>query len=219
MVAIILSGGNNGRMLRDKAFLQIGQKTIIERETEVLSTLFSRIIVVTNARESHKHLRVNLVSDLVPDKGPLGGIYSGLTASKDEYNFVVSCDLPFLNAGLISYLIEVTSGQDIVIPKLNGFVEPLHAVYSKHCLIPIKRQLDRNELKIQSFFGEVKVRYIRKNEIKNYDPQGIAFFNVNTEDDLKKARSIAKNHRTMERFPSILGLCSSQTSQTILDKK
>jgi len=219
MVAIILSGGNNGRMLRDKAFLQIGQKTIIERETEVLSTLFSRIIVVTNARESHKHLRVNLVSDLVPDKGPLGGIYSGLTASKDEYNFVVSCDLPFLNAGLISYLIEVTSGQDIVIPKLNGFVEPLHAVYSKHCLIPIKRQLDRNELKIQSFFGEVKVRYIRKNEIKNYDPQGIAFFNVNTDGDLKKARSIAKNQRTMERFPSILGLCSSQTSQTILDKK
>jgi len=219
MVAIILSGGNNGRMLRNKAFLQIGQKTIIERETEVLSTLFSRIIVVTNARESHKHLRVNLVSDLVPGKGPLGGIYSGLTASKDEYNFVVSCDLPFLNAGLISYMIEVTSGQDIVIPKLNGFVEPLHAVYSKHCLIPIKRQLDRNELKIQSFFGEVKVRYIRKNEIKNYDPQGIAFFNVNTEDDLKKARSITKNQRTMERFPSILGLCSSQTSQTILDKK
>ncbi|MEE9191523.1 MAG: NTP transferase domain-containing protein, partial [Candidatus Aerophobetes bacterium] len=106
---------------------------------------------------------------------------------------VVSCDLPFLNAGLISYMIELTEGHDIVVPRLNGLVEPLHAIYSKHCLIPIKRQLDRNELKIQSFFDEVKVRYIRESEIKKYDPKGIAFFNVNTEEDLGKARLIAEN--------------------------
>ena len=193
MVAIILSGGNNRRMLHNKAFLQMGQKSIIEREIEVLSTFFSRIIVVTNTPENHEHLRVSLVSDVVPGKGPLGGIYSGLMASKDKYNFVVSCDLPFLNAGLISYMIELTEGHDIVVPRLNGLVEPLHAIYSKHCLIPIKRQLDRNELKIQSFFGEVKVRYIRESEIKKYDPKGIAFFNVNTEEDLEKARLIAEN--------------------------
>ena len=193
MVAIILSGGNNRRMLHNKAFLQMGQKSIIEREIEVLSTFFSRIIVVTNTPENHEHLRVSLVSDVVPGKGPLGGIYSGLMASKDKYNFVVSCDLPFLNAGLISYMIELTEGHDIVVPRLNGLVEPLHAIYSKHCLIPIKRQLDRNELKIQSFFGEVKVRYIRESEIKKYDPKGIAFFNVNTEEDLGKARLIAEN--------------------------
>ena len=193
MVATILSGGNNSRMLRNKAFLQIGQKTIIEREIEVLSSLFSRIVVVTNAPESHEGLGANLVSDLVPGKGPLGGIYSGLIASKDEYNFVVGCDLPFLNAGLISHMIEVTNGHDAVVPKLNGFVEPLHAVYSRHCLMPIKRQLDRNELRIRSFFAEAKVRYIRESDIKRYDPEGTAFFNLNTEDDLKKARLIAEN--------------------------
>ncbi len=193
MAAIILSGGNNRRMLRNKAHLQIGQKTIIEREIESLSTLFPRIIVVTNSPESHKHLRVNLVSDLVSSKGPLGGIYSGLTASKDEYNFVTGCDLPFLNADLISHMIELINGHDIVVPQLNGFVEPLHAVYSKYCLIPIKRQLDRNKLKIQSFFDEVKVRYVRKSDITRYDSKGIAFFNVNTEEDLKKARLIAED--------------------------
>lgn len=193
MVAIILSGGNNRRMLHNKAFLQMGQKSIIEREIEVLSTLFSRIIVVTNTPENHEHLRVSLVSDVVPGKGPLGGIYSGLMASKDKHNFVVSCDLPFLNAGLISYMIELTEGHDVVVPRLNGLVEPLHAIYSKHCLIPIKRRLDRNELKIQSFFGEVKVRYIRESEIKKYDPKGITFFNVNTEEDLEKARLMAEN--------------------------
>ena len=193
MVAIILSGGNNRRMLRNKALLQVGQKTIIEREIEVLSTLFSRITVVTNAPESYKHPGVNLVSDLVPGKGPLGGIYSGLIASKDKYNFVVGCDLPFLNAALISHMIEVTNGHDIVVPKFKGFVEPLHAVYSNHCLIPIERQLSRNELRIQCLFGEVKMRYIRQSDIERYDPKGIAFFNVNTEDELKKAISIAEN--------------------------
>ena len=193
MVAIILSGGDNRRMLRNKAFLRIGQKTIIEREIEVLSNLFSRILVVTNNPESHKHLRVNLVSDVVPGRCPLSGIYSGLMASKDEYDFVVGCDLPFLNAGLISYMIGLTKGHDVVVPKLNGFTEPLHAVYSRHCLLPIKRQLDRNELRIQSFFGEVKVRYLIKTDIKRYDPKGMAFFNVNTEEDLEKARSIAEN--------------------------
>lgn len=193
MVAIILSGGNNRRMLHNKAFLQMGQKSIIEREIEVLSTLFSRIIVVTNTPENHEHLRVSLVSDVVPGKGPLGGIYSGLMASKDKHNFVVSCDLPFLNAGLISYMIELTEGHDVVVPRLNGLVEPLHVIYSQHCLIPIKRRLDRNELKIQSFFGEVKVRYIRESEIKKYDPKGITFFNVNTEEDLEKARLMAEN--------------------------
>ena len=193
MVAIILSGGNNRRMLRDKAFLQIGQKTIIEREIEILSTLFSRIIVVTNAPENHAHLAAELVPDLIPGKGPLGGIYSGLISSKDEYSFVVGCDVPFLNAGLISYMIEARNGYDAVVPKLSGFVEPLHAVYSRHCLMPIKRQLNRNELKIQSFFHEAKVRYIRESDIKRYDPKGIAFLNVNTEDDLKKARLVAEN--------------------------
>jgi len=211
MAAIVLSGGSNGRMLRNKASLRIGQKTIIERETEVLATLFSTIIVVTSTPETHKHLEARLVADLVPGKGPLGGIYSGLVASKNEYNFVVGCDLPFLNAGLISYMVDVKNGHDIVVPKLNGFLEPLHAVYSKNCLIPVKRQLDRNELRIQSFFAEVKVRYVRESEIKKYDPDRISFLNVNTEDDLRKARLIAENHKLQERFRSFLGLSNWQT--------
>jgi len=211
MAAIVLSGGSNDRMLRNKASLRIGQKTIIERETEVLATLFSTIIVVTSTPETHKHLEARLVADLVPGKGPLGGIYSGLVASKNEYNFVVGCDLPFLNAGLISYMVDVKNGHDIVVPKFNGFLEPLHAVYSKNCLIPVKRQLDRNELRIQSFFAEVKVRYVRESEIKKYDPEGISFLNVNTEDDLRKARLIAENHKLQERFRSFLGLSNWQT--------
>ena len=67
MAAIILSGGNNKRILADKAFLEIGQKTIIEREIEVLSSIFSRIIIVTNSPEKYTHLKTTLIPDLIPN--------------------------------------------------------------------------------------------------------------------------------------------------------
>jgi len=193
MAAIILSGGNNQRIGADKAFLQIGKKTIIERQIEILSTIFTQIIIVTNLPEKYKHLKVDLISDIIPNKGPLGGIYSGLTISKDKYNFIVSCDLPFLNADLISYMKRLTDQQDVIIPKLNQFLEPLHAVYSKDCIASIKKHLDQNDLRTQSFFTEVRVKYIEKTEVERFDPKGIAFFNVNTKRDLKRARLIAED--------------------------
>ena len=193
MTAIILSGGENSRMFRDKAFLRVGQKTIIAREIEVLSALFPRVMIVTNTPDRYAHLGAELIPDEVVGKGPLGGIYSGLLASKDDHNFIVSCDLPFFSSDLISYMSRIVDGYDAVVPKFNGFVEPLHAVYSKRCIIPVKNQLDLNQLKIQSFFDKVRIRYIGKDDINRYDPEGTAFFNINTEDDLKKARLIAED--------------------------
>lgn len=193
MAAIILSGGNNSRLNTDKALLQVGQKTIIEREIAVLSTIFIKIIIVTNSPEKYKHFKADLVSDLIPGNGPLGGIYSGLTMSEDEHNFVVSCDLPFLNANLISYMKEIIHKADVVIPKYNGFLEPLHAFYSKSCLPTVKKFLDQNDLRVQSFFTEVRVKHIDKTVIERFDPRGVVFFNVNTEENLKRARLIAED--------------------------
>jgi molybdopterin-guanine dinucleotide biosynthesis protein A len=191
MAAIILSGGNNKRISTEKAFLKIGQKPIIECEIEVLTSIFSRIIIVTNSPEKYRYLKADLTSDLIPGKGPLGGIYSGLNLSQDEHNFIVSCDLPFLNKDIISYMKESAGGHDIVIPRINGLLEPLHAIYSKNCLPAIKKHLDKNDLKIQSFFNEVRVKYIEKHEIEKFDSDAIAFFNVNTEEELNKAKLIA----------------------------
>ncbi len=199
MAAIILSGGNNQRIGDEKAFLRIGQKTIIEKEIAVLSTIFTRIIIVTNCPEKYKHLEVDLVPDLIPDKGPLGGIYSGLTISEDKHDFVVSCDLPFLNTGLISYMKELIGQHDVIIPRLERFLEPLHAIYSKDCLTSIKKYLDKNNLRIQSFFTEKSIKYIDKTEVERFDPAGIAFFNVNTEENLKRARSIAVDMARMDK--------------------
>lgn len=193
MAAIILSGGKSKRIFADKPFLKIDQKAIIEREIEILSTIFARIIIVTNSPDKYRYLKLDLISDLIPGKGPLGGIYSGLTVSEDQHNFVLSCDLPFLNANLISYMKELTGQHDVIVPKRNGFLEPLHAIYSKDCLTSIKKHLDENDLRIQSFFSDANVKYIEKTELERFDPEGVAFFNVNTEEDLKRAKAMAKD--------------------------
>ena len=191
MTAVILSGGNNSRILADKGFLRVGKKTIVEREIAVLSMIFSPIIIVTNSPERYRNFPVELSSDLIPEKGPLGGVYSGLAASRDEYNFVVGCDLPFLNPALITYMKNSAPGYDLVVPEVNGLLEPLYAFYSRNCLPAIRVSLEQNELSIRSFFSKVKLRYVRKTEIDNFDPRGITFFNVNTREDLKQAREIA----------------------------
>lgn len=193
MAAIILSGGNNRRIGRDKAFLEVDRRTIIEREIEVLSRVFSRIIVVTNSPERYTHLDVDLTSDIVPGKGPLGGIYTGLTFSSDSCNFVVGCDLPFLNAGLIDYMKGLSDRYDVIVPKIGDFMETLYAFYSKECLNPIEARIEKNDLRIRSFFQEVRVRHIDKGEIEKFGPEGITFFNVNTEEKLSSARILAED--------------------------
>ena len=84
MAAIILSGGNNRRIGIDKAFLSISGRALIEREIAVLSRIFIHIIIVTNKPEKYKYLDTELISDLMPGKGPLGGMYTGLSISRDK---------------------------------------------------------------------------------------------------------------------------------------
>lgn len=186
MTAIILAGGKCRRFNHSpKAFLNINGSLIIERMLKVLKGEFNEIIVVTNTLSTYEYLGVPLVKDLIEGLGPLGGIYSGLVNSSSNYNFVFACDMPFINPDLIRHMINITQGYDIIIPKLNGLFEPLHAVYSKNCIGPIERQLKRGNLKIIDFFKEVKVKEVAEIEIGQFLPER-AFVNINTPTDYKK---------------------------------
>lgn len=134
---------------------------------------------------------MKVVGDIYPGKGSLGGIYTGLVASDSLYNIVVACDMPFLNQGLLRYMIEIADNFDLVIPRLGNTIEPLHAVYSKRCLAPIEHLLEQDDLQIFKFFPAVKVRYMEADEIDRFDPEHLSFFNINTEADLKTARELS----------------------------
>lgn len=184
---IILAGGKNSRIKTEKAFIQLGTKTLIENIIGIFKKIFSEIIIVTNNPRSYLKFKTKVVEDLIKNKGPLGGIFSGLCFSTNEQNFVVGCDMPFVNSDLVNYIISKSTEYDVVIPEINGKIESLFARYSKNALPVIFSHLLKDELRIQDILSELKVLKITSKEIERFDPKHLSFFNINTQEDLKKA--------------------------------
>ena len=186
------------RLGRVKALEIINGQSLIERTVNCLSSLSHSVLVVTSQEQfdviAASRLKGKVIVDLYPGKGALGGIYSGLASTDTGYSLVVGCDMPFLNRDLLRYLIDLAPGFDVVVPRVDGMYEPLHAVYSRSCLEPINRLMEQDSLEISQLFGSVNTRYVDKDEIIEFDPQFLSFFNINTLADLRKAKELI-NHR------------------------
>lgn len=195
--SIVLAGGKNLRLGRYKALETVCGKTLIERVVERLRPLTDRILVVTSQEELPLTVTgVEVLVDVYPGRGPLGGIYTGLLASRSLYSVVAACDMPFLNTELLRYMIELSPDFDVVIPRLGEeMVEPLHAIYSRNCLDNMKTQLERNQLRINSLLNAVRVRYVERAECQRFDPQLLSFFNINYQSDLDRANVLATEGR------------------------
>lgn len=189
--AIVLAGGRGRRLGVNKAFVKVGGVPLIERVLERLNQLSDDVLIVTSDAEDCTAPGVRVVEDVWPGMGTLGGIYSGLLAARYERALVVGCDMPFLNPPLLRYMILLSEDYDVVIPKLDSLLEPLHAVYSKASLGPIERLLQAGDLRIVHFLPEVRVRYVDRSEVEILDPELLSVFNVNTPEDLQRAQELA----------------------------
>ncbi len=193
MTGIILAGGKGSRLKQDKAFLEIGGKKIVEKILDVFNSLFEeKIIVIDKLSDIYENLGCRVVTDLIPGKGSLGGIYTGLHFSSFHHSFVVACDMPFLKKDLIEYFKGGADDYDVVVPELSSGLEPLHAIYSKRCLKHIEKLINEDNLRILDFYDQVSVRTVSNREIQKFDPQMRCFFNVNTQEDLKEALRISQ---------------------------
>jgi len=193
---IALAGGKSLRLGRDKVLEAIDGKSLLERVVSCLSFFDSDIIIVRAVNQSLPQFidypKLRIVTDIYPEKGPLGGIYTGLAVSCSSYNLVVAGDMPFLNQALLHYMIQLSANFDLVIPRLGNMVEPLHAVYSKDCLATIERLLKQDSLGVTQLSNLVRARYVETEEIDRFDPEHLSFFNINTEADLKTARELER---------------------------
>jgi molybdopterin-guanine dinucleotide biosynthesis protein A len=182
------------RLGRIKALEKVNNQRLIERTIERLSPPAQTILVITSQEQfniiSTSLLNVQVVVDLYSGKGALGGIYTGLACADTFYSLAVGCDMPFLNRSLLSYIVEQVANYDVVVPRLDGLLEPLHAVYSKNCLGPIKTMMHEDQLEISHLFNLVKTRYVSEDELAKFDPQHLSFFNINTVADLREARRL-----------------------------
>jgi molybdopterin-guanine dinucleotide biosynthesis protein A len=132
------------------------------------------------------------VRDVIPGLGPVGGLYSGLAVSSCIYNFLIACDMPFINLKLLKYMISQINGYDIVIPRSSKGVETLFAIYSINCLESIRRQIDKRHLKLADILNSHNVRFITQEEIQDFDPRELTFININTFEEYEEAQSIWK---------------------------
>ena len=186
ITGIILSGGKSIRMGENKAFLEVRGKRMLDHTVALLQEIFGQVILVTNELLEYSYLNLEIAVDLIPKRGPLIGIYTGLFYSSYPYSFITACDMPFLNRKIIEYMLTITKNYDVVIPHLNDGYHPLHALYSKRCLKFIEELISEDNLKITDFFNRVKVREVPSDEIVSLDPDLRSFLNINTPKDLEK---------------------------------
>jgi molybdenum cofactor guanylyltransferase len=192
--AIVLAGGQSARLGSDKALLPVEGQPLLARTVGLLRALSDDVVVVTNdpSRYAGMALPARLVADESPGLGSLMGIYSGLRVVRHERALTVACDMPFLNPGLLRYLLSLSEGYDVVIPRLEGLLEPLHAVYRRECLPAMARVLAEGRRPIVSFFPEVRVRYVEAQEIDRFDAGRLSFVNINTRQDWQQVQELLK---------------------------
>lgn len=191
--AVILAGGLNTRMQGcNKAFLEVGGRSILDRVTETLAGFFEEIVLVTRRPELYTDRPIHVVEDVYEARSSLTGIHAGLRHIKAEFGLVVPCDAPFIKPALIRILLdEIEPHLDVIVPTVGRFYEPLCAIYSKRCLSPIEDQLDRGDYKITRFFDRIRLKTIPAQKIVRVDARLLSFFNVNTPRALRESRVLA----------------------------
>jgi molybdopterin-guanine dinucleotide biosynthesis protein A len=191
VTGVIQAGGKSRRMGgRPKALMDLGGGRIIERVLRAIEDVVDDVLLVTNNPELYGFLGVPMVGDVYPDGGSLGGIYSGLQAAPGDAAFTVACDMPFLSPEVVRLVVARAPEGDVVIPRVGGQYETLHAVYGRACLPHMKARLEAGRLKIVGFFEDVRVVVVEEDEIARHGDPAVLFMNVNTPEELDRARAL-----------------------------
>ena len=181
-------------MGENKAFIKIEGVPIVSRIYTLFKELFQEVIIVTNQPELFKNFDSKIYSDLLPNKGALGGLFTGLFFSNFQYSFCVACDMPFIKKSLVQYLINNIEGEDVIVPRAKDGLQPLHAVYSKNCLDPIKKIMEQGKYKIIDFYNLVSIKIVEEKDFTSLDPLRESFINVNTPEELFMILKVKASH-------------------------
>jgi len=194
LTVCIQAGGQSSRMGEDKALKTFLGRPLIQRVIDRLAPIAEELIVTTNRPEDYGFLDLSLFPDLKPGRGALGGLHTAIASASNPIVAVVACDMPFASPELLEAArqILVREEADAVIAKSEEGYEPFHAIYRREtCLPAIEAAIDADQWKVIAWFPQVKVRVLTSDEIRRYDPAGLAFWNVNTPEEFAKAEEIA----------------------------
>jgi molybdopterin-guanine dinucleotide biosynthesis protein A len=196
--AIVLAGGASRRMGAAKAWLELDGVPLIARVLARVRELADDVLISANDAAPFNTLNARVVPDAFPNAGPLAGICAGLQAAAHDVAIVVACDMPFVNTALLAYMGSFAPEYDVVLPQTSvppptAFphaahtvrakdlaLHPLHAIYTKRCVVPIREALQRGDRRMIAFHDAVRVRVLTPQEVARFDPLEYSMRNVNT---------------------------------------
>lgn len=187
---VVQAGGESTRMGENKALKPFLGRPLIQRVIERLAPVADELLVTTNQPDAFSFLDLPLFPDLKPGRGPLGGLYTALVSARYLTVAVVACDMPFVSAPLLVAAagLLVQEDVDVVVAETTEGFEPLQAVYRREvCLRAVESAIRDDKWRMISWFPQVKIRRLTSDELARYDPDGLAFWNVNTPEEFAEA--------------------------------
>jgi molybdenum cofactor guanylyltransferase len=201
LTALILCGGKSLRMGRPKAFLPYKGTTMIAHIIDTVQDIFSEVFLVTNEPQWFEDLGVDIVKDILPHRGPLGGILSGLLVASNQYSFVLACDMPFIDKKLIGEMLCHQQDSDVLVLAHENGIEPLIGIYSKSCIKPMEESLFTKDPTLHDFVSGLNAKTFFYNDSKHRASQDIPpYFNIDTPQDY--TRAVTRSFGNSNLFPS-----------------
>lgn len=195
--AVMLAGGIGSRLGAEKSLIEFEGRPLILWSAEKLSRVCDEIVIVARSKEQADRLKMlvpdaRIACDEVSGFGPVAGLKSGMGAARGEYAVAVGCDLPFINVAVIKMLFELAEGFDAAVPvRQDGVLETLHAVYQAEKMAEAcARAISQGRRRIMAPLGYLSINLVPVEELRALDPELMTFFNINTPEDLERARGL-----------------------------
>jgi len=177
---IILAGGESSRMnFIDKGLIEISGKPCVFHVIEALKPTVDSIIIISNNTD-YEQFGYDVYPDYYLKKGPMGGIFSGLSRSTTETNLFVACDMPMLSSEVFSKILKQSDSAEVIVPIINNRYQPLCAIYKKSILNKVNQSILADKLKLRFLIDESD-SLLLDDSLFNEE----LFFNVNTPKELE----------------------------------
>lgn len=184
--AVILCGGKSSRMGFDKCKIKIKDKYLIEIIGEQLEEVFDDIILISNDLLKFADMKYRSETDIIPDSGPMGAIYSGLKYASSKYVFITACDMPVINIDFIKHMMKLIRDENVegVVSLKSNYVEPLYAFYSTSMIDRFESHIKKQSFKLLNVINESRMHYIEESEVRRFSSNMNIFTNLNYKADL-----------------------------------
>ena len=179
-----------------KAWLPVGGIPVIERVIAACDEIVDEVVIVgppqLNSSSRYAALGRVVWPDEIPDRGPLGGLYTAFQKGCRQGAILLSCDMPFITSAFLQFLLDQHPRPDAVIPETAHGIQPLCALYARSCAPAILDALEGDDFSMRALVARLKTRFVKSEDFAALDPDGALLTNLNTPEEYEAALKTAE---------------------------